>query len=135
MKIESGKGMKTKIISEILSHLEDPSASVAESHELREERERTKLMYRMLPTREYLDQEDVIIPSALVRLECQGRETLCFVVPSGGGMILRVEGVPVQVLTPQSPLGEALLGKKRGETVDVIPQSGIARQYRILDFS
>jgi transcription elongation GreA/GreB family factor len=42
-----------------------------------------------------------------------------------------VEEKPVQVVTPQSPLGEALLGKKVGDRVRVEIRGGV-REYRLL---
>jgi transcription elongation GreA/GreB family factor len=117
--------IKAKIISEILAHLNEQTGDETDL-------ERLKMMFRFLPTRDYVDPEDVVIPTALVRLECQGRESLCYIVPSGGGMILSVDGMPVQVVTPHSPLGEAMIGRKRGDQFDMVPQSGKARTYKIV---
>ncbi len=87
-------------------------------------------MYRFLPRREF-GAEDVVCPSALVELETGGTSAIYLMVPSGGGLVTRVEGRPVQVITPHSPLGEALLGKKNGDRAEVRTQSG-TRTYRIV---
>lgn len=95
-----------------------------------EEIGRLKLMYRFLPKREY-GPEEAIIPSALVELEVRGTRMYCFVAPQGGGLVTRVDGQPIQVVTPNSPLGEALLGRKPGETVKV-ELRGQTREYKVL---
>ena len=90
-------------------------------------------MYRFLPMRDF-NEQDVIVPSSLVELEISGRRAFYFIVPSGGGLIMRIDEKPVQVITPQSPLGDALLGKKVGNTIRV-DSSGTARDYRIVSLS
>ena len=88
---------------------------------------------RFLPRRPYESADDIIVPSALVEIETlrageeTGARSWCYLVPSGGGLILSVRGRPVQVLTPQSPLGAALLGKRRGEEVQVSVGQGERR--------
>jgi transcription elongation GreA/GreB family factor len=71
------------------------------------------------------------VPGALVELELGGRKALYLIVPQGGGLVLSVEGEPVQVITPQSPLGEAVLGRKKGDAVTVATASG-ERVYRLV---
>jgi hypothetical protein len=54
-------------------------------------------------------------PGALVDAVLDG-EVLCFfLLPCGGGVELSVEGVDVTVITPESPVGAALLDKKQGD--------------------
>ncbi len=70
--------------------------------------------------------------SALVRLDDGDRSCWFFLAPGGGGMELDVDAVKVKVLTPQSPLGRALLGRKVGESIDFqTPQA--LREYSVLD--
>ncbi len=54
--------------------------------------------------------------SALVTIDEDGTELVLFISPSGGGNVL-ADGV--QVVTPNSPLGRALLGKKLGDDVEL----------------
>ncbi len=134
---------KRKVVQEIQSYLAEELASLlpaAEKGKLSPEKgERVRelqsqlMMYRMLPLREY-GKEDVICPSSLVELELKGRRAFYFIVPSGGGLIMKIEENPVQVITPLSPLGEALLGKKVGEKVRVETQ-GAPRDYQILSMT
>lgn len=88
-------------------------------------------MYRFLPLPDYGD-GDVACPASLVELESleSGRATQVLIVPKGGGLVLSWEGFPVQVLTPESPLGSALLGKSAGQTFEVSGSSGM-RSYRV----
>lgn len=55
---------------------------------------------------------------ALVRVN-DGHETrLYFVAPQGGGA--KLEGGAVHVVTPKSPLGRGLIGKRTGEMCEVV---------------
>ncbi len=60
--------------------------------------------------------DDAIALGALVTLDEDGDERRLFVAPSGGGNQL---AGGVQVVTPQSPLGVALLGKYVGDEVEL----------------
>ena len=123
---------KAKLISEIKNYLvgEKNEAIQAQDAEKADELERLILMYRFLPVRTYTH-EDVIIPSALVELKFRESSAYYFVAPQGGGLVTRVEGRAVQVITPQSPLGEALLGKKVGDVIQVKLRSG-SREYTVV---
>lgn len=88
------------------------------------------LMYKFLPVREY-GPEDVACPAALVELEHNSRVAFYFIAPKGGGLITEVDGKPVQVITPASPLGDALMGKRVGDIVEV-ESRGVLREYRVI---
>jgi hypothetical protein len=74
---------------------------------------------------------DLISSTALVEVESKGKRSLVFVMPKGGGVNLSFEGKNVQVITPHSTLGEALLGLKAGETAEIEINEQM-REYRIL---
>ena len=59
--------------------------------------------------------EDVIDVGALVELEADSSVSSFFLGPKGGGVEVEQNGVEITVITPQSPLGQNLMGKKRGE--------------------
>lgn len=122
--------LKKKVVAQIVEYLEGELASAGSDR--RDELAKLIDTYRFIPTRDYLDDNDVIIPSALVTLKHGVIEAYYYVAPSGGGLITCVEGKAVQVLTPQSPLGEAILGKKRGDKVTVDSRGGL-RTYEIID--
>jgi transcription elongation GreA/GreB family factor len=66
---------------------------------------------------------------ALVTLEEDGQESTLLLAPGGGGARL-AEG-QVQVLTPRSPLGRALLGKQDADDVEIV-LAGKTRWLRVV---
>ncbi len=54
-------------------------------------------------------------PGALVEVDLDEERILFFLLPFGGGVELTVEGREVTVITPESPVGSALLDKKKGD--------------------
>lgn len=52
---------------------------------------------------------------ALIEVEQGGEKMLFFLLPFGGGVEVVVEGREVTVITPESPVGAALLDKKEGD--------------------
>ena len=54
---------------------------------------------------------------ALVELETKTGRMLYFLGPRAGGTEVVMEGKEVWVITPQSPLGQQLLGKKQGDQI------------------
>lgn len=129
------EGKKASLISQIRQHFEEEIRELEsaghgpQSTELQEKR-RALLMFRFLPSRD-AEPSEVIAPGSLVEVETAGRKSWVLIVPQHGGLILKFEGLPVQVLTPQSPLGEALLGKKSGQTAELTTHTGSSRSYKI----
>jgi transcription elongation GreA/GreB family factor len=72
-----------------------------------------------------------VIAGALVTLDVAGKTQRVMVSPAGGGLKLETAAGPVNVVTPQSPLGKALLGKTRGETFE-LSVAGRASEYEIM---
>ncbi len=87
-------------------------------------------LFRFFPVRD-LESNAVACVGALVELSCNGTLAFYFVVPQGGGLITRVDGKAVQIITPLSPIGEALMGKRVGDLMDVETRSG-DRQYKVI---
>ena len=54
-------------------------------------------------------------PGALIEVEQNREKMLCFLLPWAGGIELEFEGRAVTVITPESPIGAALLDKKKGD--------------------
>ena len=83
--------------------------------ELRQTLERLHLM--PLKT---LRAADPVQLSALVRLQSPDGETrVLYIGTGGGGECIEVEGEETVLVTPQSPLGRAVLGKTTGDTVSI----------------
>jgi transcription elongation GreA/GreB family factor len=73
-------------------------------------------------------EDEAAAPGALVTLvDDAGSEALYFLAPAGGGERLRVAGREVLVLTPRSPLGAAIAGRRCGDAVTVELPSGVMK--------
>jgi transcription elongation GreA/GreB family factor len=75
-------------------------------------------LYASLPLPDFTA-ADAIAIGAIVDVEpaAGGKRVSYFIGPRAGGMELTIEGREILVLTPQSPLGRQLLGKRVGENV------------------
>jgi len=78
--------------------------------------------------------DDRIVPTALIELELEGHSSLCFLMAWGAGYALEWQGRPVLTITPQSPLGQALLGKVQGDAVQVKLAQG-RKDYEVIGVS
>src|SRR4051812_11580309 len=58
---------------------------------------------------------DAIDLTALVEMESEGAKGLYFIGPKNGGLEVAMDRKEITVITPQSPLGQNLMGKKAGE--------------------
>lgn len=76
-------------------------------------------------------ESDPVSATALVEVECNGKKGLYFFLPKGGGINLTFEGARIQIVTPNSPLGEALLGLRAGDTA-LVESRGQTLEYEIL---
>jgi transcription elongation GreA/GreB family factor len=76
----------------------------------------------------------VISLGALVELGQEEQMLLCFLSAFGAGLPLNLEGRNVQVVTPQSPLGRALVGRTAGESIVVDTAFG-PKDYDIVSVS
>lgn len=72
-----------------------------------------------------------IAEGALVELEHQGRSSWHLLLPVAGGRTLAADATRVGVLTPASPLGEALLGWSEGDEVE-LNTGGARKRYLVL---
>jgi transcription elongation GreA/GreB family factor len=59
---------------------------------------------------------DAIDLTALVELETDGTRSVYFIGPKNGGLEVRHGRQEIMVITPESPLGQNLLGRKKGES-------------------
>jgi transcription elongation GreA/GreB family factor len=67
---------------------------------------------------------------AFVELGLNGEKTAYFIGPRAGGTEVLHDKREVLVITPQSPLGEQLLGKKQGDVLQ-LKLAGIQSQYQV----
>jgi transcription elongation GreA/GreB family factor len=68
--------------------------------------------------------------SALVELEGKGERAFYFILPRAGGTEILQEKMEILVITPQSPLGQQLMGKKQGDRLKM-EIGGQKNEYRV----
>ena len=71
-------------------------------------------IYEALVAREFTTGDRVDL-TALVQLNADATTSTYFIGPKNGGLEIELEGGEVTVITPQSPLGRNLMGKKAGQ--------------------
>lgn len=76
---------------------------------------------------------DKINASALVEVEYNGKHSFFFILAKGGGVNVKFEGRTIQIITPSSPLGEALLDQKKGGSAVVEGSGDQFREYEIIN--
>ena len=72
---------------------------------------------------------DPIDVGAVVELENKEGRNVYFIGPRAGGTEVEYEGTEITVITPQSPLGQQLMGKKAGGKVQL--RADVRSQFRI----
>lgn len=72
--------------------------------------------FEALALREFLS-DDVISLGAIVTVESRGRPAYYFIGPRAGGTEVEHDGRDVTVITPNSPLGRQLMGRRRGDVL------------------
>jgi transcription elongation GreA/GreB family factor len=77
---------------------------------------------------------DPIDLTALVELAADRSLAYYFIGPKGGGLEIEHQGKEIMVITPQSPLGQNLMGKKAGERWTTT-LGGSAVKYHIISVS
>ncbi len=75
---------------------------------------------------------DPILATAFIELRDEnGRSSYYLLMPSGGGTSVTWEDRKVQCITPQSPLGSLLLGRRQGDEISLRTE-GQARDLEIV---
>ncbi|MDX9732160.1 MAG: GreA/GreB family elongation factor [Bdellovibrionales bacterium] len=75
-------------------------------------------IYKFLELKEFTH-NSMVESTALVEIDLEGRRSVVFIVPARGSLTVKFETHTIQVITPVSPLGEALVGLKAGDTATV----------------
>ena len=71
-------------------------------------------LYETMAARNFAPDEPIDL-GALVELEMDSVHSLYFIGPKSGGLEIEHQRKEILVITPQSPLGQNLMGKKHGE--------------------
>ncbi len=87
-------------------------------------------VYQSLSTRDFAP-SDAVDLSALVELDLAGVRSTFFIGPRSGRLEIEFKGKEVTVITPQSPLGEQLIGKEAGQRWSA-KVGGSTRKYQIV---
>jgi len=86
--------------------------------------------FRHLTLRSFSENSPIRL-TALVELEDdEGQTRLVFLGPAAGGLRLKFDNQEIMVITPASPLGMELIGKRCGELVEIT--SDVVREYEII---
>ncbi|MBA4148601.1 MAG: GreA/GreB family elongation factor [Verrucomicrobia bacterium] len=75
--------------------------------------------------------KDPIDIGALVELQTKEEQLYYFIGPRAGGTEVSHGGKEILVITPQSPLGQQLFGKKQGDRLQ-ITIAGAKNEYRVV---
>src|ERR1019366_10751693 len=67
--------------------------------------------YKALATRDFVPGEPIEL-TALVELDADGTHSAYFIGPRNGGLEIKHRRKEIMVITPQSPLGQNLMGRK-----------------------
>jgi transcription elongation GreA/GreB family factor len=95
------------------------------------ELEKAERQVRFMTLRDF-GPDDGIDVSALVEIEADdGVKTWYLIVPAAGGRTIQFEGVTIDLLTPEAPLGRALIGRMSGDDLE-LRVSGRERELAIL---
>jgi len=93
------------------------------------ETEEALASYQALELREF--QRDTPIDlTALVELESSGKRALYFLGPKSGGLEIHHNGTEILVITPESPLGQELVGKAVGDRIK-FQTRGAVQDFRV----
>ena len=72
--------------------------------------------------------------TALVEVQHQDKSQLVLLMPRGGGLSVLHGSQNIQVITPESPLGRALIGREAGDSIEVRAGNQL-KEYEITSVS
>jgi transcription elongation GreA/GreB family factor len=73
---------------------------------------------RLFQTLEFKPNTERVLATALVDVNIDDKKSTLLIMPKGGGITLRLPDRMVQIVTPHSLLGEAILGSRVGDEVE-----------------
>jgi transcription elongation GreA/GreB family factor len=93
------------------------------------ELEQAIVKLRALPLRDFGDDEPADI-GAVIELRAKNEKSFYFLLPSAGGTEVLYNGHELLVITPESPLGQQLMGKRAGDRFQ-LEIAGTRSEYRV----
>ena len=97
------------------------------------ETEQALAAYQSLKLQKF-SKTDPIDLTALVELDSGRERTYYFLGPKGGGIEVRDKKTEILVITPESPLGQQLVGKKTGDSIK-LETRGPAQEFKVVSVS
>ena len=94
------------------------------------EAEKALQQFESLTVRKFGPSEPIDL-TALIELEGKKEHAFYFLAPQAGGTEIVCNGQEVLVITPQSPLGQQLMGKRKGDRLQ-LAIAGQRNQYRVV---
>jgi hypothetical protein len=82
-----------------------------------------------LPLREFTSSDEIDV-GAFVELASKRERNFYFLAPRAGGTEVTFEGQEVLVITPQSPLGQQIAGRKQGDKIK-LSIAGVTNEFRV----
>ena len=79
--------------------------------------------FQALPLRDFTPQDPIDV-GAFVELNGKRDKSYYFIGPRAGGTEVVQDGKEIMVITPQSPLGQQLVGKKKGDRIKLAIAGG-----------
>jgi transcription elongation GreA/GreB family factor len=75
--------------------------------------------WTQLQLRRYDEQHGIQLGALVWLSDAQGTEQCLFIGPEGAGMKLSLDEQEIRVISPRSPLGQRLIGRTEGDTVEL----------------
>jgi transcription elongation GreA/GreB family factor len=75
--------------------------------------------WTQLQVRPYDEQHGIQLGALVWLSDAQGTEQCLFIGPEGAGMKLSLDEQEIRVISPRSPLGQRLIGRTEGDTVEL----------------
>jgi transcription elongation GreA/GreB family factor len=70
-------------------------------------------------------EESIVAMSALLEVEDEDEDcALYYIAPSGGGIVVELDGAKISVITPTSPLARAMIGRHLDDEVELQTPQG-----------
>jgi transcription elongation GreA/GreB family factor len=85
---------------------------------------------RKLPLRDFAPTDEIDV-GAVVETAGKREKNWYFLAPRAGGTELKIDDKEILVITPQSPLGQQLVGRKQGDKLKLVI-AGTTHEFRIV---
>jgi transcription elongation GreA/GreB family factor len=89
-------------------------------------------LYQQLEMRPYQVERGIAVGDLVMLEDLDGKRQRLFLGPEAAGLKLQLDGQPITVITPRSPLGQGLLGKRQGEALH-LSVAGVRQEHEVSD--